>query len=77
MEKNRPKKKILFRNRSLEMGGIENVLLTILNHLDQSKYEITLLLNYEQGEFLERVPKGVRVLSIGIGSQMSNVRCLV
>ena len=70
MEKNTTKKKILFRNRSLEMGGIENVLLSILNHLDQSKYEIILLLNYEQGEFLNRVPKGVRVLSIGKGSQM-------
>lgn len=70
MEKNTPKKKILFRNRSLEMGGIENVLLTILDHLDQSKFEITLLLNYEQGEFLDRVPKGVRVLSIGKGTQM-------
>ena len=70
MENNIPKKKILFRNRSLEMGGIENVLLTILDHLDQSKFEITLLLNYEQGEFLDRVPKGVRVLSIGKGTQM-------
>lgn len=64
------KKKILFRNRSLEMGGIENVLLSILNHLDQSKYEITLLLSYEQGEFLNRVPKGIRVLSVGKGTQM-------
>lgn len=69
MEKNIPKKKILFRNRSLEMGGIENVLLTILDHLDQSKFEITLLLNYEQGEFIGRVPEGVRVLSIGKGTQ--------
>ena len=69
MDQNTPKKKILFRNRSLEMGGIENVLLSILNHLDQSKYEITLLLNYEQGEFLHRVPKGIKVLSIGKGKQ--------
>lgn len=69
MEQNIPKKKILFRHRSLEMGGIENVLLAILNHLDQSKYEITLLLNYKQGEFLDRVPEGIRVLSIGKGTQ--------
>ena len=32
MDQNTSKKKILFRNRSLEMGGIENVLLSILNH---------------------------------------------
>ena len=69
MDQYTSKKKILFRNRSLEMGGIENVLLSILNHLDQSKYEITLLLNYEQGEFMDRVPKGIKVLSIGQGKQ--------
>lgn len=77
MEKNTPKKKILFRNRSMEMGGIENVLLTILNHLDQSTHEITLLLNYEQGEFLNRIPAGVRILSIGKGSQIfSNIKII-
>ncbi len=64
-----PKTKLLFRNRSLEMGGTENVLLTMLNELDQSEYEITLLLNYFQGEFLNRVPAGIKVLSIGKGSQ--------
>lgn len=73
-----PKKiKLLFRNRSLEMGGTENVLLTILHELDKSEYEITLLLNYHQGEFLNRVPKEVRVLSIGKGvDEFSNNKYL-
>lgn len=69
--------KLLFRNRSMEMGGTENVLLTILHELDKSKYEITLLLNYRQGEFLNRVPKEVRVLSIGKGvDEFSNNKYL-
>ncbi|KIA84930.1 hypothetical protein OA84_00210 [Kaistella solincola] len=63
------KKKIIFRNRSLEMGGIEAVLLNILHHLDKNKFEIVLLLNYRQGEFLNRVPKNVRVISVGENSK--------
>lgn len=63
------KKKIIFRNRSLEMGGIETVLLNILNYLDYNKYEVVLLLNYKQGEFLHRVPKQVRLISAGEDSE--------
>lgn len=59
--------KLLFRNRSLEMGGSENVLLTILQQLDKTQYDVTLLLNYRQGEFLNRVPKDVKVLCIAEG----------
>ncbi len=59
------KKKIIFRHRSLEMGGIETVLLNILNYLDYDKYEVVLLLNYSQGEFIKRVPKKVKLVAIG------------
>ncbi|AZI33343.1 glycosyltransferase [Kaistella carnis] len=64
--------KILFRHRSLEMGGIEMVLLNILNYLDYNKYEVVLLLNYKQGEFLHRVPTEVKVLYIGQDSELSS-----
>ena len=63
------KKKIIFRHRSMEMGGIETVLLNILNYLDYGKYEVVLLLNYKQGEFLHRVPKEVKILSVGENSE--------
>lgn len=57
--------KIIFRHRSLEMGGIETVLLNLLNHFDYTKYEVVLLLNYGQGEFLQRVPPEVKIVAIG------------
>ena len=63
------KTKIIFRNRSLEMGGIETVLLNILYYLDQDRYEIVLLLNYLQGEFIGRVPAHIRVLAVGENSE--------
>ena len=36
-------KKILFFIESLSGGGAEKVLITLLNHIDYSKYRITLL----------------------------------
>lgn len=63
------KTKLLFRNRSMEMGGTENVLLTILKELDPSQYDITLLLTYQQGEFLHSIPKKVKVLSVAEGTE--------
>lgn len=59
--------KILFRNRSMEIGGSESVLVNILEMLDYDKYEVTLLLNYKQGEFLNRIPTQVQIESIGEG----------
>lgn len=49
----------------MEMGGVEGVLITILRNLDPEKYDINLLLNYKQGEFLGRVPSHVKVFSVG------------
>ena len=41
--------KILFRHRSMEMGGVEKVMLSVLNNLDKEKFEMTVLLNLNQG----------------------------
>ncbi|MBM6823121.1 glycosyltransferase, partial [Fusobacterium mortiferum] len=38
------KKKILFYNGSLRMGGIERVLIEVLQNLDLNKYEIDLVI---------------------------------
>ena len=37
--------KVLFRHRSMEMGGVEKVLLSMLNNLDREKFDISLCLN--------------------------------
>ena len=67
--------KILFRNRSMELGGVEAVLLNILDYLDYDKFEVVLLLNYKQGEFLNRIPKEVKILAVGEGStEFSSVK---
>lgn len=59
----------------MELGGVEAVLLNILDYLDYDKYEVVLLLNYKQGEFLNRIPKEVNILAVGEGSaEFSSVK---
>ena len=51
--------KVLFRHRSMEMGGVEKVLLSMLNGLNKDKFEISLLLSLNQGELRDDIPKDI------------------
>lgn len=61
--------KILFRHRSMEMGGVEKVLLSMLNHLNKDKFELTVLLNLNQGELKDEIPPHVKKISIAKGKE--------
>lgn len=52
--------KVLFRHRSMEMGGVEKVILSMLNNLDKNKFEMTICLNMNQGELRNEFPKHIR-----------------
>lgn len=53
--------KILFSAYSMEFGGIETSLQTLLNYLAR-KYEITLVLEKKQGVFLEKLDKNINIV---------------
>lgn len=56
-------KKILFSAYSLDIGGIETALLTLLNHIAQKEeYEITLVLEKKQGIFLDELSSKINVI---------------
>ena len=55
-------KKILFSAFSLDVGGIETALLTLLKYLVKD-YDITLVLEKKQGVFLEDLPKDIKVIT--------------
>lgn len=55
-------KKILFSAYSLDVGGIETALVTLLNEL-ANNYEITLVLEKEQGIFLKEIPKNINIIT--------------
>lgn len=71
---NQPAKiKVLFRLRSLEMGGVPRVVLDLLRNLPKDKFDFTLMLNLYQGELIKDIPKDVKLIVVEKGrEQMSN-----
>lgn len=68
MEKNN-KIKVLFRHRSMEMGGVEKVILSILYNLDRDKFDITVCLNLNQGELRNEFPKHIKKIYLTDGKE--------
>ncbi|WP_304343664.1 glycosyltransferase [Chryseobacterium koreense] len=64
-----PKIKLLFRHRSMEMGGVEKVMLSLLHNLDREKFEMTVLLNLNQGELRDEIPNHVRKVFLAEGKE--------
>ena len=56
------KKKLLFVNGHLGVGGVEKSLVDLLRALDYSKYEVDLLLLEADGFYNELLPSSVRVI---------------
>lgn len=56
-------KKLLFAAYSLDVGGIEKALVTLLNELQKKDYEITLVLEKKEGIFLEELNPQIRVIT--------------
>lgn len=55
-------RKILFVVNSLNIGGSEKSLISLLNNMDYSKYEIDLLIFTRGGDFEKYIPKEVNIL---------------
>lgn len=65
--------KVLFRLRSLEMGGVPRVVLDLLRNLPKDKFEFTLMLNLYQGELTNDIPKDINLIVVEKGKeQMSS-----
>ncbi|UWX59542.1 glycosyltransferase [Chryseobacterium oranimense] len=61
--------KVLFRHRSMEMGGVEKVILSILHNLDPEKFDITVCLNMNQGELRNEFPKHIKKIYFTDGKE--------
>ena len=55
-------KKILFSAHSLDVGGIEKALVTLLNELQKKDYKITLVLEKKQGIFLNEINPQIQII---------------
>lgn len=56
------KKKILFVNGHLNVGGVEKSLVDLLHALDYSKYDVDLLLLESKGVYIEKLPPEVNII---------------
>jgi glycosyltransferase involved in cell wall biosynthesis len=56
------KKKVIIVSHGMRIGGVERSLIGLLEALDLEKYEVTLFLYEHQGEFLNLIPSGIRLL---------------
>lgn len=55
-------KKVVFRSGSLRMGGLERVLIEVLQNIDKNKYKLYLLIEDDSGKdnvFEKDIPKGI------------------
>lgn len=62
------KKKVLFTNYSLDIGGIEKALVNMVNNMDFSKYDVTILLQHKKGDFLKDVDKRVEIQGFNLSN---------
>lgn len=56
------KKRILFVNDEMCVGGVSKVLNNLLSNIDLSKYEVELLILHYHGEMINDIPKSINVI---------------
>ena len=56
------KKKLLFVNDEMVVGGVSKVLNNLLRNMDREKYELNLLVLHKHGDMLKDIPEDVVVL---------------
>lgn len=61
--------KVLFRHRSMEMGGVERVLLDLLENLPRDLFDITFFLTIDQGELRKSIPKDIELITLQKGRE--------
>lgn len=72
LERTNNKKSLLFCSYDLNMGGIETSLINLLKNIDYNKYNVTLMLEKNQGILIDKLPKEVKVFQYKV-SENKNV----
>ena len=54
-------KKIIFTAYDLNAGGIERALITLLSNIDYNAFDVTLVLEHNEGTFINEIPNQVHI----------------
>ena len=57
-------KKIVFVSKSMDFGGVERSLISLLKRIPENKYDITVLLMQKKGGMLKDIPKWINIEEI-------------
>ncbi|HIP33438.1 MAG TPA: glycosyltransferase, partial [Bacteroidia bacterium] len=71
------KKELLFIIESLELGGAEKSLVTLLRYLDYSAYNVSLILIKKEGVFNKFIPKEVNIIYYDIFKNTSFIKKII
>ncbi len=69
--------KVLFRLRSLEMGGVPRVVLDLLRNLPKDKFDFTLMLSLYQGELVKDIPNDIKLIVVEKGKEQMSQKPLL
>lgn len=70
------KPNILLIHESMACGGAERVLYTLLGNIDRTRFNITLLLIYDNGAYRNEIPNDIEVISLFDNMRSLNTRIL-
>ncbi len=72
------KKKLLFVNGHLNVGGVENSLVNVLKSIDYQYYDVDLVLFEELGNYATEVPADVNIIFYDLSKSLGPIRkCIV
>lgn len=60
--------KIIFFSRDLRIGGMEKALVTLINHIDTNKNEVTLVLEQKEGELCSKINDNVKIVNYNLST---------
>ncbi|WP_053984379.1 glycosyltransferase [Niameybacter massiliensis] len=66
-------KKVLFMVSSMNIGGVEKSLLSLLDTISPTEYDVTVLMLEKKGGFLDLMPKWVKVEEVQWFSQVKSI----
>ncbi|HBI7101188.1 TPA: glycosyltransferase, partial [Clostridium perfringens] len=66
-------KKLLFMVSSMNIGGVEKSLLSLLSTISREKYEITVLLLEKKGGFLNHIPSWIKVEEVSWFKEIKSI----
>jgi len=64
----RPKKDLIFVGKNMEIGGIENAQVNLLDNINYNKYKVTLILEEKKGPLLNKINKNVTIKELKVSS---------